>query len=177
MNYKWLGSWSQKKPRRRAGRVGASSSLGLPRCDHWPTHTETIPERVAQRTEDSQSEKTKREAGFPPETRPSPKQKPRQEAGLRWVHYVSCQNWACRSLRRTASPLPQRQAAQLVARSAEDQHEKAPPGRTGLSWSRLSDGACRRGAKSSAASRHPNAEPHRWLHSARPQNPPEAGLS
>ena len=59
---------------------GASRALGLPRCDHWPTHTETIPERVAQRTEDSQSEKTKREAGFP---RQGPRRKsPAFGAGL-----------------------------------------------------------------------------------------------
>ena len=36
---------------------------------------------------------------------------------------------------------------------------------------RLSDGACRRGAKSSAASRHPNAEPQSWLHSPRGRVP------
>src|SRR4051812_32816426 len=41
---------------------------------------------------------------------------------------------------------------------------------------RLSDGACRRGAKSSAASRHPNAEPHRWLHGGTHRKAPQRSV-
>jgi hypothetical protein len=90
-------------------------------------------------------------------------------SGARWVHLMSCHTGLARSLRNAASPPPQRPTAPLVDGCGRNysRPQKKPRSETGLSWSRLSDGACRRGAKSSAASRHPNAEPQSWLHSAR----------
>ena len=98
------------------------------------------------------------------------KQKPRQGDGAKSGH-VSCHTGLA-DPSRTQAHHPNAQPHRWL-------HTKAPPG-AGLSWSRLSDGACRRGAKSSAASRHPNAEPQSWLHSAQGETlaekaPPSSG--
>ena len=68
----------------------------------------------------------------------------------------------------TASPPPQRPAALLVARCAEDPHEKAPP----VSGAKLPCWSCLalQGLPISSGGQqahHPNAEPHQRLHSAR----------
>ena len=92
--------------------------------------------------------------------------------GARWVHLCVLPYRARRSL-------PKQQAHHPNAQPHRWLHKKPRQG-AGLSWSRLSDGACRRGAKPSAASRHPNAEPQSWLHTAQGETlaekaPPSSG--
>ena len=92
---------------------------------------------------------------------------PAKGTGLGGSIFVSCHTGLARSLRNAASPSPQRPAALLVARCAEDPQEKAPPKR----------GKFHRRGLPLATTASPSRQYHSWLRSARRRkSPAEAGL-
>jgi hypothetical protein len=96
--------------------------------------------------------------------REAPKQKPRQRSGAK-VGPSFVINRTCRSLRRTASPPPQRRAAPLVAHSAGGEDARKSPAEAGQG---SIEGACRLRQRQTTNAIAQSVAPHSHLAPAPP---------